>query len=118
MYGYVWNYSRPRQPQNAAFAVNVAEGNEEYRITAALPGVKKSDVSLDMNGSYVRISVKAPENEESTAKTVWQEYAPIAATRSVYVGNEVDRDSLHAAMSDGVLTVTVPKTQKKLISVD
>ena len=45
-------------------AVNITENNNEYKITVAAPGMKKSDFKIDVDGNLLTISAETEETKE------------------------------------------------------
>ena len=94
------------------FKVDVEDAKKEYIIEADLPGVKKEEISLDINDGRLTISVNREEKEEKEGKNyVHRERRFCSMQRSIYLA-EADTEGISAKLQDGVLNITVPKIEK------
>jgi HSP20 family protein len=111
--------------QQAQFKMDVTENDKEYRILADLPGVRKEDINVTVDGNEVAISAevkneKDVKDNEGTVLRSERHYGKIY--RAFTLGQEVDQSGAHAKYNDGVLELTLPKSaresaKKKRISV-
>jgi HSP20 family protein len=89
---------------------DVSEIDDRYVVEVELPGVKRDDISVELSGGALLISGELTEKEKTgllrsrTRRTGRFEY------RTLLPG-EVDADKISAELADGVLTVTVPKSE-------
>ncbi len=93
-------------------AINTREGSDAYHIDVDLPGVKKEDISIDVEGNTLSISGK----RESKVETKEQNYYKVESSygkfqRSFTLPKEVDVENIRAACEDGVLEVIIPKLE-------
>jgi HSP20 family protein len=86
-------------------AVETEETNDAYLVRAELPGMKNDDVDVELRGNELRITGEV--NEETTGKTLRHRHGKFAYRTSLPA--EADTDNIEAHLSDGILTVTVPK---------
>ena len=94
-------------------AVNVIENNNEYTITLAAPGFKKSDFNIDVEGNMLTISSEKEESkEEKDDRYSRKEYNYSSFSRSFTLPEEVMKDKIEAVYEDGVLRLTLPKTEQ------
>ena len=91
-------------------AVDVAESEKTYEITAELPGMdeKNSEVKV-VNGSLTIKGEKQEEKEEKKKDYYLHERRFGSFERSFELPDGVDADKIEAAFKKGVLTVTLPK---------
>ena len=91
--------------------IDVAEADDAYTVTAMLPGVKKEDIHVEVEGRQVMITTefKKPEPGEKDSRVVHGELSWGVASRVFTLGCEVDRAKASARYVDGVLTLTLPK---------
>ncbi|HYA20698.1 MAG TPA: Hsp20/alpha crystallin family protein [Burkholderiales bacterium] len=91
--------------------IDVAEDNKAYTVRAEIPGVKKDDIKVSVEGNQVSISAEVKEEkEEKKGKTVIRSeryYGKVY--RSFGLGQEVDQKATKAKYVDGVLELTLPK---------
>lgn len=91
---------------------NIKETEDAYVFTMEMPGLKKSDVAVNMEGDT--LVIKGEKAEEKTEKgVIRQEYRSTRFERTFNVTG-IDRDKVKARMEDGVLAVTLPKLPEKV----
>ena len=92
--------------------VDIRVEDEQVVLTAELPGVRREDLSLDVEGRHlvIRGEKPAPAEQESDVQ-VHRERRFGNFERTFELGFEVDRDKIGATCRDGVLTVTLPKAE-------
>ena len=92
--------------------VNVIDREDEVVIEAALPGVKKEDIEVSLGDESVTIKASTrKEQSEEKGDYHRREISTGEYMRTLPLGAAVDRDNAQAAYKDGVLTLTLPKTQ-------
>jgi HSP20 family protein len=95
-------------------AVNVIENNENYILEVAAPGLKKEDFKIDVADNLLTISSeKETEKEKSTKKYTRKEYSFSAFSRTFYLPDDVDADSIHASYENGELTIKIKRKELK-----
>lgn len=97
---------------SASFKVDVKDKEKSYELTAELPGVKKEDISLHYQDSYLTISAKKDESKEEKddeGNYIRRERSVGSFSRSFYI-NDIDHAAIKAEFKDGVLKVDLPKT--------
>jgi len=91
--------------------IDVAEQNGDYKVLAELPGVKKEDIKVDIDGDEVSITAEArAEREEKDGERLLHSeryFGKVA--RAFRLGQEIDQARAVAKYSDGVLELTLPK---------
>lgn len=92
---------------------DIKENENEYVFEVEIPGSKKEDIALDYKDGYLTIS--ATRVREENAKYLHHERYFGKSSRSYYVG-EVDKEDIKAKYENGILTVFVPKEDKKKIA--
>jgi len=102
--------------------VDVAEKNGAYFVTAELPGVKKEDIHVDIDGAQVAIAAEVKREKEASKdeRTLHSERVYGKIVRSFTLPQEVDESRAEAKFKDGVLELTLPKkaaAQRKQISI-
>ena len=91
--------------------VDVAEKNGAYKVTAELPGVKKEDIQVSVDGPQVTLSAEVKQEKEATQdeRVLHAERVFGKVTRSFTLPQEVDETKAEAKFRDGVLELTLPK---------
>ncbi|NLD54866.1 MAG: Hsp20/alpha crystallin family protein [Burkholderiaceae bacterium] len=93
--------------------IDVTENDKSYEVTAAVPGVKREDIQVAVDGNLVSISTETrSEREKSEGGRVLLKESHVGrASRSFTLGKEVDADKVKAKLEDGVLKLTLPKRE-------
>ncbi len=91
--------------------VDVAEKNGAYTITAELPGVKKEDIQVTIDGAQVTLSaeVKREKEVQQDERVLHAERTFGKVTRSFSLPQELDEAKAEAKFRDGMLELTLPK---------
>lgn len=92
-------------------AVNVWETPEAVHVELEVPGVKHDQLDLTVVGDQLTIRVERPESQEAN-QTWHRRERPVGAfTRVVKLPSEVDADEVEATLTNGVLTIHLPKAE-------
>ncbi len=109
-------FVRPVSAAPAAFTrgfrVDVREEGNQYLVDADLPGLKKDDIEIEIDGAQVSIRAQykaETEHKEAEARMVHSERRAGSVARSFELPAEIDRDGSSAKYEDGVLKLTLPK---------
>jgi HSP20 family protein len=98
-------------------AIDVAESEKEYKITAELPGMDEKDIEVNFADGMLTIKGEKREKKEEKKKDYYlSERRYGSFSRALRLPTGVDESKIDASAKDGVLTVTLPKTaeaQKK-----
>ena len=111
-----WFDSEPTWTYESSFsfpvpAVDVTEDENDFKVTAELPGLEEKDIDVKVSNHTLTIKgEKTYEKEEKNKDHHMSERAYGSFQRSFTIPDEVDADKITAALAKGVLTVTLPKT--------
>lgn len=99
------------QPQRMTIKMDVKENDKAYTIHADIPGVKKEDIHVSIDGNQVSISaeVKKEKEEKEGERVLRSERYYGKVSRTFTLGGDVDDSQSQAKYSDGVLELTLPK---------
>ncbi|RTL54940.1 MAG: Hsp20 family protein [Rhodocyclaceae bacterium] len=91
--------------------VDVKEQGEQYVVHAELPGVKKEDIHVHIDGAVVSISaeLKQEKEEKEGERVLRRERTFGKSSRSFQLGQDIDESKAVARFTDGVLELTLPK---------
>ena len=91
--------------------LDVKEDDKAFSVQAEVPGVKKEDIQVDIEGNQVslRAEVKKEREEKKGEKVVYSERSYGMVGRSFTLPVEVDAKGAKAEYKDGVLSLTLPK---------
>ena len=103
-------HSMEAEPQ---IKIDVSEEDKRYLVKAEIPGVKKEDIHVSVEGNQVSISaeVKRENEEKEGKKLIRSERYYGQVYRSFGLGQELDQAGTQAKYADGVLELTLPKKQ-------
>ena len=91
-------------------AVDVAENDQEYRITAELPGMDEKDIEIALSGDMLTVrGEKKQDREEKKENYVVSERRYGSFERSFPLPQDADPERIEAHFKSGVLTLTLPK---------
>lgn len=103
-------------------ALDVVESDNAYRVTTNLPGVSAEDIEITFHDGVLTISAETKHEEEREGeRTLVRERSYGKVSRSVRMPQPVDADNVDTDYTDGVLTITMPKSaeaQPRRISVN
>ena len=102
--------------------VDVTERNGHYTVRAELPGVRKEDIQVSIDGAEVTLSaeVKREKEADKDERVLHTERTYGKVTRTFTLPQEVDEAKAEAKFRDGILELTLPKkaaAQRKQISI-
>lgn len=94
-------------------AVNIKETNEDYVLELAIPGMKKSDFSIDVDNKILSIASEVKhENEQKEDNYTRREFGYSSFKRTFTLPDSVESDKVKATYKDGILMVTLPKREE------
>jgi HSP20 family protein len=110
------------EQQVAQFRVDVSETEQAYTVKAELPGVKKEDINISIDGDQVAITAECKNEKEvkEGERVLRTERYYGKLQRAFQLGQPVDENAANAKYADGVLEVTLPKkaaTQAKRVTI-
>ena len=93
--------------------LDLSETEEGYQLNVDLPGIKSDDISVELHDNVLTISGK----RETTAREEGKTYHRVERlfgefSRSIKLPETIDEDRLSADYVNGVLTVSLPKTEE------
>ena len=102
-------------PAAATPRADVLEGEQEYRIVMDLPGIAASDLEIQVENQTLSIKAErkneVPEGFEPRRR---ERSGNVAFTRTFRLGNGVNAGGIDANLKDGVLTLTLPRSEQSL----
>lgn len=91
--------------------VNIVEREDAVVIEAEVPGVSCEHTELELRDGALHIKARVNGNGAQGAFRL-RERVPATYYRSFQIGDSIDTDRLEARLLDGVLTVTLPKSER------
>jgi HSP20 family protein len=99
--------------QPVRIKIDVKEDDKAYVVHAEVPGVKKEDINVSIDGNQVSISaeVKRQKEEKQGEKVLRSERYYGKVYRAFALAQDVDQGNASARYESGVLELTLPKKQ-------
>ena len=101
-------------PAQMNIKVDVTRTDDTYSVKAEMPGIKKDDISVSIDGGQVTIAgeVKKEKEEKKGEEVIRSERYYGKVSRSFTLPQEVDEAKAQAKYADGVLNLTLPVKSK------
>jgi len=91
--------------------VNIYEYDDKIGIVAEIPGLDKSNVSVDVEEDVLIISGDKHGFDSDGGKCITRELKQSAFTRSFNLGEYLDGSKVSAKFKDGMLSISIPKKE-------
>jgi HSP20 family protein len=113
----LWNKFRleadgDRIPGPVVPAVDLSETDDSIRLCMDVPGLNASEINVEVSGNILRISGEHKEEKKEKGRT-WHrlERRVGSFSRTLTLPGDVRGEKVLAECQDGVLTITLPKTE-------
>jgi HSP20 family protein len=94
-------------------AVNIKESKDDFKLSFAVPGMKKDDFHIGIEGNMLTISSEKEEHhEEKEDRFTRKEYNYSTFSRSFSLPEYVQKDNIQATYTDGILQINLPKKEE------
>lgn len=103
-------------------AVNIKESEKEFKLELAVPGLKKEDFNIELDGARLTVSCKKEASSEHSDKTTegnytQREFHYSSFSRSFTLPEKkIDFEKINAKYNDGILEIILPKFEQNNIS--
>lgn len=97
---------------NTVPSVNIKENKNDYQVDMAIPGMKKEDFNIDVEGNVMTIWCEKEEeatDDKDNGGFSRREYNYSSFSRSFTIPQNANAEKVVAKYSDGMLRLTVPK---------
>ena len=94
--------------------IDVTENDKDYEVRAEVPGAKKEDIRVTVDGNFVSIAAevrKEKEDKTRSGRVIVKETYYGSVSRGFSLAAEIDDKAVVAKLEDGVLKLTLPKRQ-------
>ena len=93
--------------------IDVTENDKDYSVRAEIPGAKKEDIRVNVDGNFVSIAaeVKKEKEEKSGGRLLLKETYVGSSSRGFSLAHEIDTKGVVAKLEDGILKLTLPKRE-------
>jgi HSP20 family protein len=97
--------------QSVGPLLNIREEAEQYRVEMDVPGLKMEDLNVGVNGNELTVGGKwSVEADDDDGHYLRRERASGEFSRSITLPMEINADKAEAVLKDGVMTITLPKS--------
>ncbi len=95
--------------------IDVKETHDALEVSAEIPGISQEDIDVSLHDGVLTISgEKKVENQGEDVDYRFSERAYGCFSRDIPLPDGVNMDDIHAAYKNGVLIVTLPKTEQAM----
>jgi HSP20 family protein len=92
---------------------DILENETSFLITISLPGMTKKDIKLDLMDNKLTVSGESQnETKKEGEKFISREIVKGSFHREFRLGNHIDIEKIDAAFNNGLLNITLPKSEK------
>ncbi|MBT8327876.1 MAG: Hsp20/alpha crystallin family protein [Bacteroidia bacterium] len=93
-------------------AIEVKEKESQFEVKASLAGIKKEDISIEVEDNRLKISgVRSTSSEKEEDKVHMSEFRYGKFERVILLAKNANYDKIEAQFEDGILTIIVPKQE-------
>jgi HSP20 family protein len=94
---------------------NIVEGEKDFKIELAAPGLERKDFKIELDGGLLTISSeKKEEKEESQKNFLRKEFSYSSFSRNFTLPENSVSDKIEAKYESGILNVIIPKKEVTL----
>jgi HSP20 family protein len=101
---------RSRDSQVYVPRSDVYENEQEFVIVADMPGVSDKEIDITLEKNVLTINGYVEPHQPEKYTLTYAEYGVGDFQRRFALSNEIDAENIHAAMKNGVLRLTLPKS--------
>lgn len=97
---------------------DVKETDNCYELDIDLPGFKKDEITAHLEDGYLTVSAAKgvdKDEKDKEGRYIRRERYSGSMTRSFYVGNAVTEQDIKAKYEDGILSLSIPKKDPKVV---
>ena len=92
--------------------VNVIESKDDFRLDLAVPGLDRSDITINVEKGVLQISAKKEFETQENETVRRREFGSYTFSRSFKLNDKIDAEAIAATFKNGVLSVTLPKKEE------
>lgn len=98
-------------------SVDIAEMDKAFEIELHAPGMKKADFNIDLNENQITVSGERKQADDKAGKTYHTRRSYYGSfSKTFNLPELVDRNKIEAKYEAGILTITLPKDEKRILS--
>ena len=93
--------------------VNIVENEDNYTLTAEVPGMQEKDINLEIADGRMTLKGHTEESQETEEKPYrMKEYSRRSFERSFRIGEGIEAENVSAKLDNGILTVVLLKKEE------
>jgi len=89
--------------------IDIKENEKNYIVEAELPGVKKDQISIDIENKVLTIAVEHNEEIKEEGEKYLRKERRYGSMKRSFALDNIDEDAVTAKFEDGILTLVLPK---------
>ena len=100
------------EPHNLKMRVDLSEKDNAYEVKADIPGVKKEDINVRIDGNVVQIDAEINHEKQTKGngdRLLCSERHWGSVSRTFSLAHDIDDSKVQAKYANGVLTLELPK---------
>lgn len=91
---------------------DIRETADALKVTMEMPGVAKKNIDINLEKNVLMVTGNVDFSPYENLEPLYTEYNVGNYARRFTISSKIDRDAISATMSDGVLTITLPKSEE------
>lgn len=105
---------------SGSFPVDVEETENDYFVSASLPGIRRNDIDIEILPQTITIRILKNKQQSVEKKDFLsaRNRQSTSLTRTISLSKPIDEQRVTAHHRDGILRLTIPKIRGKSIKVD
>jgi len=100
------------QERVLTFPMEMKVNENEYTLTALLPGLSTDEINIQYNNGTLSIDGEYPEIRDEKSEYFFSEMPVGKFSRAIEINDPVVSEKISAGMKDGVLTIHLPKAEE------
>lgn len=95
-------------------SVDISETDTQFEVSVVLPGLNKEDITINLEKGTLTISGERKLNKEEEGKNYHRVETPYGKfSRSFYLPETIDEETISATYDSGILNITINKSEEK-----
>jgi len=91
---------------------DIYETENEYNLKMEMPGVPRENLEVTLENNELEIKGRVTEESGKEDKLKYSEYKLLNYYRKFKIGNDVNKDAINASLDNGILTLTLNKSEE------
>lgn len=92
--------------------VDVISEDDAVIVEAAVPGMKREDIDVEVHNGTLTIKGSSNQVEEHQGRHLRREIKRSSFSRSFTIGDDLDAEGINGSLEDGILRVIIPRLKK------